>query len=231
MAIEFSLDDLFKEDVEEENIVEPLNEGDDNNEQKPSTDAVSKRINEVKEKTEKETQDKIAKDLGYGSYEEMLQAKNKKAFEDAGIDNQETIDLVEKIVQQRLANDPRFKKLEEFESREKASFVSSQLEEISKLTGTKYTSVDQLPKDTLALWEKTGNLKQAFLATEGEALLIKKQAANAKGTTVHMADAHNSGSSTKTRPLTEKEKRIYRSVMPDITEEELNAKTIEVKEK
>lgn len=231
MAVEFNLDDLFKEDVDDDLVAEEFDAMMSDEEQKPSTDAVSKRINEVKEKTEKETQDKIAKDLGYGSYEEMVKAKDKKAFEDAGIDTQETIDLVEKIVQQRLANDPRFKKLEEFENREKASFVASQLEEISKLTGDKYTSVEQLPKDTLALWEKTGNLKQAFLATQGETLLLKKQAANAKGTTVHMADTHNSGSSSKTRPLTEKEKAIYRSVMPDITEEELNAKTIEVKEK
>ena len=116
------------------------------------------------------------------------------------------------------------KKLEDLERAERNNFVKSQLNDISELADETYTNVNQLPKDVLALWEKTGNLKQAYLAVKGEELLKNKTKQN-KGSLTHLASPNGGSTSNKTRGLTEEEKAIYRSVMPDITEEELSKKT------
>lgn len=226
--IELSLADLFRDDEELETQNEQEQTTNETETQKPDTKAVSERINTVRKQTETETKDKIAKELGFNNYSELQKANEKELLTKAGIDNDDTTALVEKLVNQRLADDPRLKKLEEYEQREKANFVKEQLNEISKLTGTQYTSIDQLSQDTLDVWSKTGNLKQAFLATQGEALLLKKQSAVQNGTLSHLANPNHSGNTTKTRGLTEDEKAIYRSVMPDITEEELSKKTVDL---
>lgn len=228
-TLDFTVDDLFKDD----STTLPNDTVD--TEDTPAVDedvlmtkAVSERINSVKRKTENETQDKIAKELGYADYTELQRANEKKLLRDAGLDEEEISGVVNKLLEQRLANDPRMKKLEEYEAIEKNHFVNSQIEEINKLTGSKYTSVDQLPKDTLKVWELTGNLKQAYLATQGEALLTKKQAVKENGSLNHLASSANGGSSQKTRALTEDEKAIWRSVIPDITDDELSKKTVNV---
>ena len=153
-----------------------------------------------------------------------------KIIEEAGLNETEINTVVEKLVEKRLASDSRLKKLEELETLEKTKFVTNQLNEINNLiksTGIKYSNVDQLPKDTLEVWEKTGNLKQAFLATQGETLLMKSQ--NKATTTLnHLSDTGTPGIGTKKRLLTEDEKAIYRSVLSDITEEELSKKTVDI---
>lgn len=215
--LELNIDDLFKdidEDAQQTTSEEP---------QRETTKAVSERINEVRRKTEMETQERIAKDLGFSSYSDMVKDKERKLFEDAGVEDEKIEELVATMVEKRFKEDPRFKKLEQYEEAEKNKFVNDQLKAISDLTGERYTSVDQLPKDTLELWEKTGNLKQAFLATQGEELL-KKQSKSVTSLS-HLADPGNT-SNTKTRGLTAEEKAIYRMVLgDDISEEELNKKT------
>ena len=212
--LNFDIDDLFKEaGIYEEKPQEPTEPEQPSN----SNDA------DVKEQTIKETEDRIAKDSGYESYAAMQKAKEQQMVKDAGLDDEETNKLIDKLVEARLANDPRMKKIAEIEETEKAKFVSNQLDSINSLSGEKYTSIDQLPDDVRKLWEKTGDLKQAFLAVKGEELLTSKN--NDKGSLAHMASSHIGHTSSKVRALTEEEKEIYRSVMPDITEEELSKKT------
>ena len=74
----------------------------------PETKAVSKRINEVRAQTERETREAMAKELGYESYAAMKQAKEKKVLTDAGLD-EESAKVVDKLVEQGLADDPRLK--------------------------------------------------------------------------------------------------------------------------
>lgn len=228
--IELNIDDLFNEPDEED--VEENVENDSKNE--ITTEAVSKRINEVRQKTERETRDKIAKEMGYNDYYDMQKHNEKKILRDAGYDEEDESlkEAIDKVVQKRLADDPRFKKLEEYENREKANFVSKQLREINELIGVenKYSNVDQLPKDVLSMWEKTGNLKQAYLAVEGESLLSKGTQKRNKDSFSHLANPTNNSSSNQ-RGLTAEEKEIYKAILGDkITEEELNKKTIEIKE-
>lgn len=226
---DFNIEDLFKDDTDEEVNQEPTQDATSNEETNDSmTKAVSERINSVRKKTETETEERIAKELGYASYADMLKDKESKLMKEAGLDEEETSNLVNKLVEQRLANDPRLKKLEEIEKREKNDFVTSQLKDISKIAGTTFTSIEQLDKEVLSLWEKTGNLKQAYLAVKAEEIIAKKQNKNTDSLD-HLAGTSNGASSSKkVRALTADEKDIWRSIIPDITEEELNKKTIEI---
>lgn len=223
--IELDVDDLFRDPEDEEPEDNPTEGSEGSEDLKPDTKAVSQRINEVRSKTEHDTQERIAKELGYESYAAMKQAKQKKLLADAGLDDEEVNGVVNKLVEQRLADDPRLKKLQEYEERDKAAFVKKQLSEVNKISGQNYTSLDQLPPDVIELWQKTGNLKQAYLATKGEELLTGKSNKVERGSLDHLASGGSAGGSTKTRKLTEEEKAIWRNVDPDITEEELEKKT------
>ncbi len=221
--LNISIDDLFKDPEPEVQPQETTSEESEPN----MTKAVSERINTVRKKTEAETQEKIAKELGYDSYQAMQKANEQKMLRDAGLDEEEIGAVVEKLVQKRLAEDPRLKKLEQIEANEKANFVTAQLKEINKL-GNNFASIDELPKETLDMWEKIGDLKQAYLATQGEALLNRRYANQDKGSLKHLASPDQSNVGTKARKLTESEKAIWRSVFPDITEEELSKKTMTI---
>lgn len=226
--LELNIEDLFKDPVEETNEEIPASENTETTEIKSetTTEAVSKRINEVRKKTESETEERIAKDLGYNSYSELLKDKEKSLLKSAGLDDEEVSAIVEQLVEKRFQSDPRMKKLEQLELDEKKEFVTSQLKEINTLSGNNYTSIDQLPKETLELWEKTGNLKQAYLATKGEELITKSKSTAYKGTLDHLVNPGTGTSSSKTRLLTEDEKAIFRAVLGDYAnEEELSKKT------
>lgn len=219
----FTIDDLFKDPVDQEETTEQEESSESTQE---STHAVSQRINEVRKKTESETEERIAKDLGYQSYADMIKANEQKEMKDAGLDSEELSTLIESLVEKRLANDPRMKKLAEIEADEKAQFVNNELNAINNISDVKYKSVEELPEATLKLWEITGNLKQAFLATEGEKLLTKSKSINMQGSTSHMASSSNGAVGSKTRLLTQDEKDIYRSVLGDLyNDDEISKKT------
>lgn len=227
-TMNFNIDDLFKDELDEENQEDTEDNSDKDTNTENTTEAVSRRINEVKRKTESETQDRIAKELGYASYKDMQDAKKNEKLRDAGLDtdDKELMAVIDKIVEERLSNDPRIKKVDDYEAKQKQKFVDTQLEQINTFAGSNYTSVDQLPKDTLAMWEKTGNLKQAYLATHGEELLTKKSSSHNKGSLTHLADNGSSNSGKKARYLTDEEKDIYRSVLGDyVNEDDLAKKT------
>lgn len=223
-VLDIAIDDLFKDPEEEA----PQPEEKPAQETSEMTKAMSNRINEVKAKTEKETRDTIAKELGYDDYAAMQKAKEKQTLKDAGLDDAEIEPIIQKLVDKRFAEDPRMKRLEELEARDKANFVKDQLKEINKFAGTTYKNVSELPAEVLTMWEKTGNLKQAYLATQGEDLITKGRAGNQNGTLAHLANPGTVGTGLRERPLTEEEKNIWRATIPDITEEELNKKTMPI---
>lgn len=222
--VELNVDDLFKDPVENEEVNEP--DTTDNSEKQEMTKGVSHRINEVRRKTESETEERIAKELGYSSYAEMQQYKEKEMLQEAGINTDEMTAMVEKLVEERLKRDPRLKKLEEIESQEKEEFVKTQLNTINQFSDSKYNSVEELPDEVLKIWEKTGDLKQAYLAVKGEELLLKNKSSKLNGSTNHLANPGSTASGSRTRLLTEEEKAIYKSVLGDFyNEEEISKKT------
>lgn len=228
-TLDLNIDDLFKDEEPEENI----NAQDETKETSDGLDltkTMSERINTVKRKTKTETQDEVAKELGYENYAALQKAKEEKLIKEAGYDSEDIKKLLNDLVEERYKNDPRLKRLEEYEERDKKAFVTNQLKAINTLAGTNYTDISELPKETLEIWEKTGDLKKAYLATEGEKLLsASRQTKQNIGSTSHLANPGSAGLSRKVRLLTEDEKAIYRSVLGDaITEEELNKRTIEI---
>lgn len=191
------------------------------------TQIFSKRLKEKTDEavaTERET---IAKTMGFESYAAMIAAQQNKELTDKGYDAAELSPIVDKIVEQRLQNDPRMKKLAEYEKREVEEFGKRELAEISKLTNGEIKTLEQIPQDVVDLWKKTGSLKTAYLQLHGEELITKARAQQSKGNTSHLQNAGGSNpASTATRPLTAEEKAVWKMFNPSITDEELSKKTM-----
>lgn len=220
VELDLSLDDLFKDDEDLATGTLPVK----TEEQKAEMTAnVTKRINEVKTKTEAAVRESIAKELGFDSYELMQAAKDKRIITEAGYDPEDIEALIGPMLEKRLAADPRMQKLQHAEEQEKKNYISSQLLEIEKLTGLKLTEAD-LPKETIELWGKGVDLAPAYFATNSAKLI----AANSKGSTAHLASSTGIGG-TKLRGFSQSEKDLYKSINPSVTDEELNKKTLEVK--
>ena len=216
---DLDIDDLFKDPAEDPSTPAKLD---------PSqmTEAMTARINEVRAKAETETMEKIAKDLGFTSYEELQKAKENELIEKHGYDPKDIEAMIEPLLAQRLADDPRLQKLAKYEARERDAYIQSQLAEINKATGQQL-KVEDLPQDTLDLWAKGVELKQAYYATQGEAIITKGISQSQQGSLRHLAPGSGAGS-IKTRKLTDEEKDMWRSIVPSITEEELSKKTTQI---
>lgn len=191
------------------------------------TKSVTKRINDVKAKTERETQDKIAKDLGYENYAAMKKAQEDKLIKDKGYKPEDIKSLVETLVEERMKTDPRLVKLTALEQSEKDKYVETKLAAINEATGQKLT-VKDLPKETVELWAKGIDLEQAYYATQGKQVIAKVKNQVNNGSMDHLHVGGGSGQ-PKMRRLTQEEKDIYKSIAPHLTEDELNKKTVEVK--
>lgn len=193
-----------------------------------NTKAFANRLKASTDKARKEERESIAKSFGYSSYEEMVKARERKAYEDKGLDPDEISPVVDELVEQKLNADPRMQELEEFRKRQVAEFGKRELAEITTLTGGKITNFNQLSKEVLELWQKNGSLKSAFLQLEGEKLITQIRSEQSKGSAEHLGNP-NGGSPTNVtkRPLTDEEKRLWRLFNPNISEDELNKKTVD----
>lgn len=216
--LDLNLDDLFKEEpvagtppvTEEKNL--------------ELTEAMTKRINEVKAKTEATVRDEVAKNLGFENYAAMQKAKDKKEITEAGYNPEDLEKLIEPMLEKRLAADPRMQKLQQLEEQEQKAVITAELAKIETMTGQKVTEAD-LSKETLDLMGKGVPLAQAYIATNSTKIIASAN----RGTTTHMASGAGAGQ-TKFRNLSQSEKDLYKSINSRITDEELNKKTIEVKQ-
>ena len=191
---------------------------------KEETRAFSKRLNEEREK--------IAKTMGFESYEQMMKSNEDKLIADKGFNPEEVAPLVNELVEKRLQNDPRLKELEGYRKQQAKEFGERELAEISKLTGGEISRLEQLPRDTIEEWKRTGSLKKAFLTTHGEEYITKARATSSKGTTSHLhSPAGTPPVADDSRPLTSEEKAVWRQFFPGISEEELNKKTTKIRSK
>ena len=231
------LEQLF--DSEFEQVPPPVEEktdaqgaNDDKKEQNVPTDdidktkAFAKRLKESTDKVRQEEREAIAKSLGYESYEKLVKENETKKLEEKGIDPQQGSEVIDELVRQRIEADPRIKELEEYRKQRVKEFGERELAEISKLTNGEITSLAQLPKEVVDLWKKKGSLKSAYLELEGEKLINKMRSEQSKGSTNHLNTPNGpSPEQSKTRPLTDEEKRIYKYFNTNVSDEELNKKT------
>lgn len=228
------LDSLFNEGetqpetppVENETKVEtPPADGEDVS----KTKAFANRLKASTEKARREEREAIAKSLGYESYEELQKANEKKLLEEKGLDPDEVSPIVEELVKQRLNNDPRMVELDELRKLKIEQYGKEELAKVTQLTGGHITRLDQIPKEVIELWKKTGSLEGAYLQLEGKKLIEKARREVSKGTTNHLATPGGSPpSTTGTRPLTDAEKKVWKQFHPKMTDEELNKKTITI---
>lgn len=207
----------------------PAGQQSDKHEDVTTTKAFAQRLKESTQKAVAEERERIAASLGYTSYAEMEKAKENKLLEDKGLDPEQVSPIVDEIVKRKLENDPRIKELEQFKQKQVEEFAQRELNDISTLTGVKYTSLDQLPKDVIEDWRKTGSLKKSYINLHGEELILKAQHAAQRGDTSHLQNPANTAPTpTDMRPLTDREKSIWKLFNRGITDEELNQKTTKI---
>lgn len=180
-----------------------------------------------------EERDKIAKEAGFESYDDMRKQREKKKLEDEGLDPDVASPVLEDLVKQRIEQDPRIKEYEELKKREQErefkEWCEKEVKQLNSLTDGKIKSLSDVPQDVVKLSEKTGSLKSAYLQLHGEELIsqirLKQSSQESKGTTNHLAQIKDGVSASgKTRPLTPEERRAYKMINKNITEEELDKK-------
>lgn len=192
-----------------------------------TTKAFANRLKESTEKARKEERESIAKSFGYNSYDEMIKARERQAYESKGLDPDEVSPIVEQLVKERLESDPRMQELASFRRQQVAAFGKRELAEISELTGGKVTSINQLPKRVLELWQEEGSLVDAYLKVEGKKLITQMRSEHSRGTTDHLSGTNGSSPTNNTqRHLNNKEKEIWKYFNPGISDEELNKKMV-----
>lgn len=232
-ANEFSLeelDNLFKEEGQQETPPAGSEKGSTENppEQKEDvtkTQAFAHRLKEEKDKARKEARDEIATALGYESFEALQKSRENKLLEDKGLDPEQVNPIVDELVKQRLDNDPRMRELEALKQQQVRAFAEKELKDISTLIGEQYTSLDQLPKDVIEDWKTSGSLKSSYIKLHGEELIIKARKAQTQGSTQHLqSTAGSAPTPTDTRPMTDREKAIYKFFNPNVKDEELDKK-------
>lgn len=228
------LEDLFKDKGQ---ATPPVDEGKTppaapqptSNDDVTKTQSFAKRLREEKEKARKEAENEIATSLGYSSYEELQKSKQNKLLEEKGLDPELVNPVVDEIVKKRLAEDPRMKELEELKQRQVTEFAKKELEDVNKLAGTNFASLEEVPKDVIEDWKKTGSLKKSYINLHGEELILKARSEASKGSTTHLNNPSGAAPEGKTkRHLTDEEKRLWKFFNPNMTDEELNNKYKEV---
>lgn len=237
------LEELFRDDTQPETPpvndqqTDPQNDTADNdnidgqdNKSKPAVDTTKAFAQRLKQSTNKaitEERERIAKSLGYSSYEELQKNNEKKILEDKGLDADIAADAIDELVKKRIENDPRIKELEELRKQRVKEFGDRELKEISNLTNGEITKFEQLPKEVIDLWTKKGSLKAAYMELEGEKLINKIRGEQSKGSTQHLKSPSGGSNKNNVRTLTDDEKRVWKVFNPHMTDEELDKITVE----
>lgn len=193
-----------------------------------TTKAFSKRLKEKTEKAVAEERERLAKELGYESYQKLQETREKKMLEDKGLDPDEVSPIVDELVNKRLNDDPRMKELEALRQKQLNEFATKELQELKDLTNGEITNMEQVPKDVIELWKSTGSLKKAYMSLHGEELVRKVKNFARQGDTSHLANLTGTPPPpiVTTRNLTDKEKHVWRIFYPGISEDELNKKQV-----
>lgn len=191
-------------------------------------EAFAKRLKERTEKAVLEERENIAKTMGYGSYDEMLKERQKKELEDNGLDAEQASPIIDKLVKERLDNDPRMIELEELRKKQVLEYGKKELAELTKLTNGEISKLEDVPKDVIELWKTKGSLKAAYMELHGEELILKVRSEQSKGSTKHLNSLDGSTPIVEgKRTLTDEEKAMFKFFNPDMSTEELNKKMVD----
>lgn len=206
----------------------PAAQSNEGNPQVNETKAFANRLKEATTKARSEERESIAKSLGYESYADMQKKREAQMLEDKGLDPDDVSPVVEQLVQKRLAEDPRLQELENYRQERMNAWAKQELATLSELTGGRISKMEDVPKDVIEAWKTKGSLKAAYLELHGEKLIREMQSgvasAQTRTSTSHMASVsgNSSGTGAAKRPLTQKEREIYKFFNPSVTEEQLS---------
>lgn len=232
---DLGIDDLFKD---------PEDQGSsDDTSKKPEDDAnlnesVRKRINEVREqaareieKARQEALDTAAKEDGYENYEAKKKALEKQEIEKAGFKDTDFEAMFNKMYERRAADDPRLKRLEYFEQKEREANMKAWLGEINSKTGQNFVSPDQLPPDVIELHSKGVPLDKAYIALHGVDIIQKSADKLANGTTTHLQSG-STNSQQRVRSVTKEEAATYEAILSmggfEVSQDDLAKLTLEI---
>lgn len=224
------LEQLFNEDEQEtppatDNSAQTSKQSTTSNVE--NTQAFAKRLREKTEKAVAEERERLAKQLGYTSYDELQQKQEQKLLEDKGLDPEEISPIVNELVKKRLNEDPRMQELAALQKKQQEEFAKRELSELSKLVGTDFTDLSQVPQDVLDLWKTNGSLKKSYMMLHGEELVTKARSEAVKGTTSHLqSPSGQTPPPSDMRHLTDEERQVWKLFHPNMTDDELNNKMV-----
>lgn len=190
------------------------------------TQAFAHRLKEATSKARNDERESIAKSFGYENYAEMQKAREQNMLREKGYDPEDVAPIIEQLVKQRIAEDPRLK---EFERTRRETWAQEELTKLKELTGGRISRLEDVPEDVLELWKTKGSLKGAYIELHGETLIREMQTGIAgeqsKGSTSHLNTPQGTPATTLNsdkRPFTAQERAVYKLFNPDVTDEELS---------
>lgn len=192
------------------------------------TQAFAHRLKEATTKARNEERDNIAKSLGYENYADMQKKREIEMLRDKGLDPEDVSPVVQQLVEQRLAEDPRLQELDNYRQERVNAWAQKELTELKELTDGQITSLKDVPQDVIELWKTKGSLKAAYLELRGETLIREMRAGIAsgqsRGSTSHLTGPQGTPASRNAnkRPFTDKEREVYKLFNPGITDEQLS---------
>lgn len=178
------------------------------------TKAFAARLKEEKAKAKAEAREELAREFGYGSYEEYLEAQTNNKLLDSGLDPESVRPVLQDIIKSDPAYIEAMKYKEEKEALEKELFATNSIKALNDKFGTNFTSVDDLDEDTIKDWNKGTPLEKAFAANNYDLLIsnaVKNSNAVKDNGKSHMRTVVGSNSQVAQRDVSKDELAVAKA--------------------
>lgn len=178
------------------------------------TQAFAKRLKEEKAKAKLEARQEIAESFGYNSWQEYADAQTNNKILDKGMDPDAVKDILKDLIYTNPDYVEAMRYKQEKEELEKEIFASNSLKQLNETYGTNYTSVDQLDKPTVDMWNAGTPLVNAYAAHNMSTIIdlaVKKTVAARDNGKSHLKTVGGSSEESKTREVSQDELKIARA--------------------
>lgn len=216
------LEELFADEEEELEETSPENnpqpaEPDNPPADPPSeTKAFSERLKKEKEK--------MAKQLGYNSWDEALEAKTNDKIIDKGLDP----DTIKPMLKELMEADPDYRAAMEYkkekEAVEQKIWADNELKKLNEKFGIHIKDINSLDDNVVKLWNSGLSLEKAYAAEHYEDIqkaAIKRGNIRQTGKE-HMIDPVGQGPGTDTvKKPTAEQISVFRALNPGVSDEDI----------
>lgn len=191
-------------------------------EQVDATKAFSKRLKEETIKIREEERANLAKTLGYETYDDMVKHQQDNKLLQDGYDPE----TIRPILNDLLKTTPEYQEAMQYkkekEELEKELFASDSIKMLNSTFGTTFTSINDLDKDTIDLWNKGIPLDRAYAASNYKTLTKPTPQPKQQTGKEHMQPVEKGATKSDVRVATEDDIRRFRIFNPSATVEEIN---------